>query len=69
MWLAVSPLVYDAGFVAVALVQFAGLLVAACSAQAALSVVETALIGDRRGPTGGGDAGGAPEGLLGLGDE
>jgi hypothetical protein len=63
LWLAVAPVVYDAGFVPTAVTQFAGLLTAAFSGHAALSVVDRALGGAAaREPTGGGEP---PEGLLG----
>jgi predicted ABC-type exoprotein transport system permease subunit len=43
VWLAVAPVVYDAGFLPTAITQFAGLLTATFSAHAALSVVGRAL--------------------------
>jgi hypothetical protein len=62
LWLAVAPVVYDAGFLPTATTQLAGLLTAAFSAHAALSVVDGALGGaSSREPT----SGDPPEGLLG----
>lgn len=43
VWLAFAPVVYDAGFLPTAVTQFAGLLTATFSGQAALSVVGRAL--------------------------
>ncbi|MFB6168951.1 MAG: hypothetical protein ABEJ43_08920 [Haloferacaceae archaeon] len=55
-WLAVAPVVYDAGFLPTAITQFAGLLTATFSAHAALGVVGRAL-GDASAADG---RGGAP---------
>jgi hypothetical protein len=49
VWLAVAPVVYDAGFLPTAVTQFAGLLVATFSLHAALDVVGRAL-GDDPAP-------------------
>lgn len=46
LWLAVAPVIYDAGFAPTALAQFAGLLTAAFSGHAALVAVESMLTGD-----------------------
>lgn len=43
VWLAFAPVIYDAGFLSTAVTQFAGLLTATFSGQAALSVVGRAL--------------------------
>ncbi len=50
VWLAVAPVVYDAGFVPTAVTQFVGLLTATFGAHAALDVVGRSLSGDERTP-------------------
>lgn len=48
LWLAVAPVIYDAGFAPTALAQFAGLLTAAFGGHAALVAVESMVAGTGR---------------------
>lgn len=65
-WLAVAPVVYDAGFVPTAVTQFAGLVTAAFGIHAALDVVGRSLSGDGSTPAPADDP---PAGLGDITDE